>query len=170
MTDTTDHLSRRRILAIGVATVPVALAGQVMTADAQTSGQPGALTVAPVSQSGLSPRLTMHAIDTYHGTPGAGVQCKLDIFDGAAYKNMKSFETAPNGRTAEPLLVNDEFKPGRYQLSLNFEEYFAKWGVKLPTPNFFGIVAVRFNIRDASQRYHLPILFSPWGYSYYRGS
>lgn len=170
MTEADDRLSRRRILAIGAASVPVALAGQSRTSVAQTTGQPGALTVAPVSQSGLSPRLTMHAIDTFHGTPGAGVQCKLDLLDGRSYKSLKSFETAANGRTPEPLLVNEAFKPGRYKLSLNFEDYFAKWGVKLPSPNFYGIVAVRFNIRDASQRYHLPILFSPWGYSYYRGS
>jgi len=31
-------------------------------------------------------------------------------------------------------------------------------------------VPVRFVIQDATQRYHLPILFTPWGYSYYRGS
>ena len=50
------------------------------------------------------------------------------------------------------------------------EAYFAGLGVKLPTPNFLGLVPIRFRIRDASQRYHLPVLFTPWGYSYYRGS
>jgi 5-hydroxyisourate hydrolase len=31
-------------------------------------------------------------------------------------------------------------------------------------------VPIRFSVYDASQRYHVPILFNPWSYSYYRGS
>ncbi|HZV21145.1 MAG TPA: hydroxyisourate hydrolase, partial [Hyphomicrobiales bacterium] len=137
---------------------------------AQTAQQPGALTTAPTSQAGLSPRLTMHAIDTYHGTPGAGMKCQLSALDGDRYHEIKTVVTAENGRTAEPLLVDDALKAGRYELLLHFEEYFQKWNVKLPTPNFLRVVLVRFVIKDAKQRYHLPILFSPWGYSYYRGS
>ena len=53
---------------------------------------------------------------------------------------------------------------------MHVEEYFARIGVALPSPNFLSLVPIRFHIRDASQRYHLPILFTPWGYSYYRGS
>jgi 5-hydroxyisourate hydrolase len=72
-------LTRRAIIQAGIvggvaAASPFALA--------QTSPQPGALTTAPTSQSGLSPRLTMHAIDTFHGTPGAGMRCDLSVLEG----------------------------------------------------------------------------------------
>ena len=137
---------------------------------AQTTPQPGALTTAPTSQSGLSPRLTMHAIDTFHGTPGTGMKCDLSVLEGDKYRPIKSVTTAESGRTAEPLLVDDALKAGRYELLLYFEEYFQKWKVQLPTPNFLKTVPVRFVIQDTTQRYHLPILFTPWGYSYYRGS
>ena len=73
----------------------------------------------------------------------------------------------PPGR---PLLVDDGLKTGRYELLMHFEDYFARLGVKLPSPNFLSLVPIRFQIRDAGQRYHLPVLFTPWGYSYYRGS
>lgn len=140
-------------------------------ATAQTNPQqPGALTTAPTSQAGLSPRLTMHAIDTYHGTPGAGMRCDLSVLDGDKYRPVKSITTAENGRTAEPLLADDALKAGRYELLLYFEEYFQKWKAQLPNPNFLKTVPVRFVIQDTKQRYHLPILFTPWGYSYYRGS
>jgi 5-hydroxyisourate hydrolase len=119
---------------------------------------------------GLSPRLTMHAIDNFHGTPGAGMVCDLSIREGDTYRLIKTVTTAPTGRTAEPLLVDDAFKAGRYELLMHFEAYFRALDVKLPTPNFLGLVPVRFVIRDVGQRHHLPILFSPWGYSYYRGS
>jgi 5-hydroxyisourate hydrolase len=140
-------------------------------AGAQGGGQqPGGLTTAPVSQSGLSPRLTMHAIDTFHGTPGAGMRCDLSVLEGEKYRLIKTVTTAENGRTPDPLLGDDALKAGRYELLLYFEEYFRKRNVQLPTPNFLKTVPVRFVIHDITQRYHLPVLFTPWGYSYYRGS
>jgi len=160
-------LTRRAVIQAGIvggaaAASPFALA--------QTSPQPGALTTAPTSQSGLSPRLTMHAIDTFHGTPGAGMRCDLSVLDGDKYRQIKTVTTAENGRTAEPLLVGEALKAGRYELLLHFEEYFQKWKAQLPTPNFLKTVPVRFVIQDTTHRYHLPILFTPWGCSYYRGS
>jgi 5-hydroxyisourate hydrolase len=150
-----------------VAGAMVAAPGLAM---AQPAPQPGNLSVAPVSQAGLGPRLTMHAIDTYHGTPGVGLSCELGFFEGEDYRPVKTVVTAANGRTAEPLLVDDALKPGRYQLLMSFGDYFRKWQANLPSPSFLDLVPVRFIIQDARQRYHLPVLFSPWGYSYYRGS
>ncbi len=165
-------LTRRSLVATGLgaaASAGTALA-QGVPAPTGRPAKPGTLTTAPVSQSGLSPRLTMHAIDNFHGTPGAGMVCDLAMLDGDGYRPIKTVTTAPNGRTAEPLLVDDAFKTGRYELVMHVEDYFATFGVKLPSPNFLGRVPIRFRIRDAGQRYHLPVLFTPWGYSYYRGS
>jgi 5-hydroxyisourate hydrolase len=156
------------MIATGVAGGAVALSSLTMAQ--APSNQPAGLKTAPVSQMGLSPRLTMHAIDTFHGTPGAGMKCQLSVLEGGQYREIKSVTTAENGRTAEPLLAEDALKPGRYELLLYFEDYFRKRDVKLPTPNFLSVVPVRFVIKDVTQRYHLPVLFSPWGYSYYRGS
>ena len=161
-------ITRRAVIRTGLA--GAATAASPFAAAQTAPPQPGALTTAPVSQSGLSPRLTMHAIDTFHGTPGAGMRCDLSVLDGDAYRPLKTVTTAENGRTAEPLLVDDALKAGRYELLLYFEEYFQKRNAPLPTPNFLKAVPVRFVIQDVGQRYHLPILFSPWGYSYYRGS
>ena len=105
-----------------------------------------------------------------HGTPGAGMRCDLSVLEGDKFRPLKTVTTAENGRTAEPLLVDEALKAGRYELLLYFEEYFQKWKAQLPTPNFLKTVPVRFVIQDTTQRYHLPILFTPWGYSYYRGS
>lgn len=174
-------LTRRGLVATGLGTAAAISAGPALaqgtpapaapaSPPANSSAKPGTLSAAPVSQAGLSPRLTLHAIDNFHGTPGAGMVCDLALHDGDGYRPIKTVTTAPNGRTAEPLLVDEAFKPGRYELVMHVEAYFAGLGVKLPTPNFLGLVPIRFRIRDASQRYHLPVLFTPWGYSYYRGS
>jgi 5-hydroxyisourate hydrolase len=167
-------MTRRGLVATGLSAAAAASAGPARAegtpAASGAPAKPGTMTTAPVSQAGLSPRLTLHAIDNFHGTPSAGMVCDLAMHDGDGYNLIKTVTTAPSGRTAEPLLVDDAFKAGRYELVMHFGEYFAKFGVKLPSPNFLSLVPIRFRIRDAGQRYHLPVLFTPWGYSYYRGS
>src|SRR4026208_1372944 len=96
-----DAFTRRAAIQVGIMSGAV---GASPLALAQTSSQPGGLTTAPTSQSGLSPRLTMHAIDTFHGTPGAGMRCDLSVLDGDKYRHVKTVTTAENGRTAEALL------------------------------------------------------------------
>jgi 5-hydroxyisourate hydrolase len=161
-------ITRRNLIQTGVVASVVASSAQVL---AQTQPKAtDAQKVAPKSQSGLSPRLTMHAIDTFHGTPGGGMKCKLSVREGDQYKVVKSFTTAPNGRTDDPVLSETELKAGQYELELDLQSYFDDKGVKLPDQPFLTQVPIRFVVRDVTQRHHLPILFTPWGYSYYRGS
>ena len=35
---------------------------------------------------------------------------------------------------------------------------------------FFPEVKITFNVRDADEHYHVPLLLSPFGYSTYRGA
>jgi len=115
-------------------------------------------------------RLTLHAIDTYYGQTKAGMRIDLSILEGNAYKLIKTVETVERGRTKDPLLVGDELKVGRYELLMHLDDYFAAAQAPLPTPPFLSKVAIRFGVYDAKQKFHVPILFSPWSYSYYRGS
>ena len=115
-------------------------------------------------------RLTLHAIDTYYGQTREGLFIDLSILEGGAYKKIKTVETVKRGRTAEPLLIGDAVKVGRYELLMHLDDYFAGQKADLPTPQFLNKVAIRFGLYDANQKFHVPILFSPWSYSYYRGS
>lgn len=175
----TQEESKRRefltaSLALGAVVVVPQLAGCATATPAAepkaaTPDRPRGLATAPVSQTD-EPKLTMHAIDTFHGATGAGLRFDLSIREGDRYRLIKSFETVVGGRTAQPLLTREELKAGRYELLLHLDEYFSKLGTKLPTPPFLSKVPIRFAVSDAGQRYHVPILFNPWSYSYYRGS
>jgi 5-hydroxyisourate hydrolase len=177
-----DELSRREFLRTGLALGAVAVVPQLAGCASPAAekppaaekaptaaGKPQPLDKAPIQQTG-GPRLTMHAIDTFHGATGAGLKFDLSVLEGNKYRLIKSFETIVGGRTTQPLLTGDELKAGRYEMMLYFEEYFSKLGAKLPNPPFLSKVPIRFAIYDASQKYHVPVLFSPWSYSYYRGS
>jgi len=163
-------LTRRSFLPAGLALGGLGLQlANAHAADAPASA-PAGLTAAPTSMSGVSPRLTVHAIDSFHGVTGAGLKYQLSRFEGNAWKPLKTVAALAGGRPADPLLLGDEYRTGRYEILLHLDDYFAMMGAKLPQPPFLAKVPLRFVIQDVSQRVHLAALFSPWGYSYYRGS
>ncbi|MCJ2135943.1 hydroxyisourate hydrolase [Methylobacterium sp. J-026] len=169
----TPALTRRHFAGLGLGGAAAAASGGALAQAGPapaSPGQPGPLAAAPVSQAGLGPRLTLHAIDNFHGTPAAGMVCDLAWREGDTLTPIKTVVTGANGRPAEPLLADAALRVGQYELLMHVAAYFAARGVSLPSPNFLDRVPIRFRIRDAGQRHHLPVLFTPWGYSYYRGS
>ncbi|WP_042879749.1 hydroxyisourate hydrolase [Cupriavidus necator] len=124
----------------------------------------------PVQQGGLSPRLTMHALDTWHGTPAAGMRVDLFRIDNGQPRLMQTVTLAANGRSEPPLLIGDSYRTGTYELLLHVDEYFAARKASLPQPPFLSKIPLRLRVTDASQRIHLPVLVGPWSYNYYRGS
>lgn len=166
-----DHHSRRRFLAGGLAAGGAVLASGMGCAQTGTPAPaPTGLAVAPTSQLGLSPRLTFHGIDTHRGGTAPGLKVDLSRFEGGDWKKLGSFVTVAGGRVADPLLIGDAYKPGRYEVLVRVAEYYEMLGIALPKPAFLTNVPLRFQVHDASARVHLPVLFSPWTYSYYRGS
>lgn len=162
---------RRGFLAAGLAVGGAALAPRITAA----ADAPGALTAvpltaAPASQAGVSPRLTFHAVDIFSGATAAGLRLDLSRFEGGAFRLLKTVEAAAGGRPAEPLLVGDAYQPGRYEVVMHVADYFGRLVAHLPQPAFLSRVPLRIVIHDALRRVHLPVLFSPWGYSFYRGS
>jgi 5-hydroxyisourate hydrolase len=108
-------------------------------------------------------KVTTHVLDTANGRPGAGMKVELAVYEGAAWRKLKSVTTNQDGRTDEPLLEGAAFQPGQYRLKFHVGEYFRK-------KDFLDVVPVRFNVGDASASYHVPLLCSPWSYCTYRGS
>jgi 5-hydroxyisourate hydrolase len=90
--------------------------------------------------------------------------------EGNGRRLLKTIRTNADGRSDEPLLQNDEFVAGIYELVFVVGEYFAaQMGTHTMFP-FLDRVPVRFGIADPSAHYHVPLLVSPWAYSTYRGS
>lgn len=115
--------------------------------------------------------LSTHVLDTAHGRPAAGLRLHLQRLatDGSA-QTLKTLTLNADGRTDAPLLAPEEMATGRWRLLFEVAPYFRARGVDLPEPPFIDTVAVDFGIADATARYHVPLLVSPYGYSTYRGS
>ena len=113
--------------------------------------------------------LTTHVLDTYHGTPAAGVAVELARL-GEQRETVARTVTNAEGRCPQPLLSGEQMRTGLYELSFDMESYFRGKGVALPQPPVLTTVVIRIGIADASAHYHVPLLASPWSYSTYRGS
>ncbi len=117
----------------------------------------------------MSGFLTTHVLDTARGRPAAGMRLELARLSGGAREVLKAVRTNSDGRTDEPLLGQEEFETGEYEIVFHVGEYYA--GAEgVPDPPFLDRVPMRFGIADPLAHYHVPLLTSPWSYSTYRGS
>ncbi|MDE2427109.1 MAG: hydroxyisourate hydrolase [Burkholderiales bacterium] len=115
-------------------------------------------------------RLTTHVLDTAHGKPGQGIAVALYRAEQQQRHLLCQTHTNADGRCDQPLLEGAAFEAGTYELDFDIGSYFKQMGTSLPEPAFLGIVTLRFNVADASQHYHVPLVTTPWSYSTYRGS
>ena len=112
--------------------------------------------------------LTTHALDIYSGIPGKNLS--VDLFSiKNDRKKITSVVLNEDGRCDKNLLEGKNFFIGEYVLTFHVGEYF-KNKVKLPEIQFLNEIEIRFGISNNNEHYHIPLLFSPWSYSTYRGS
>ena len=108
--------------------------------------------------------LSTHVLDIARGRPAPGILVGLFSIEEGHRKHVATATTNADGRTDAPLAT--DLAPGSYELLFAVAAYFAHDGVA----TLFSEIPVRFRIAGDQQRYHIPLLLSPWGYSTYRGS
>ncbi|HYK61925.1 MAG TPA: hydroxyisourate hydrolase [Bryobacteraceae bacterium] len=104
--------------------------------------------------------ITTHVLDVARGAPAARVPVELDVFITG-----KGWHQAGRGITNNDGRIIDFAEPaaaGIYRLMFDVASYMPE--------AFFPSIAITFEIHDPSQRYHVPLLLSPFGYTTYRGS
>ena len=114
-------------------------------------------------------KLTTHVLDTFSGKPGKGIKVELFFFNGEKREKINSIILNSDGRSDKPLVENETFKNGKYELIFYIGDYFKKI-TTLDEIQFLDDVVVRFGISNNKENYHVPLLVSPWSYSTYRGS
>jgi 5-hydroxyisourate hydrolase len=115
--------------------------------------------------------LTTHVLDTARGRPAQGLKIDLYRVSGETRSKVKSVVTNADGRVdGGPVLSEETFQAGEYELVFHAGDYLRMSGQSLPEPAFLDIIPIRFGIADTTAHYHVPLLLSPFGYSTYRGS
>ncbi len=114
--------------------------------------------------------ISTHVLDTSRGAPATGLTVTLAMRGSSdsdlSWTEVRRGETDADGRLA-PLWPPDRpLEIGLFRLTFDTGSYFRRAG----GVGFYPEIRVCFEIRDASQHHHVPLLLSPFGYSTYRGS
>ena len=110
--------------------------------------------------------ISTHVLDTARGRPAAHVPVTLSRVDDAGETPLGSGETDDDGRQHDLFPAGAELEAARYRLTFDTGSYFRSQHVK----GFYPQVVIDFEVRDAKEHYHVPLLLSPHGYATYRGS
>lgn len=109
--------------------------------------------------------ISTHVLDTSSGLPASALSVALDVLVAEdSWQRIAAGATNPDGRASE-LGRAAELAGRTCRLRFETGAYFRARG----TPSFFPYVDVVFVVA-AAERYHVPLLLSPFGYSTYRGS
>ncbi|XP_072374127.1 5-hydroxyisourate hydrolase isoform X2 [Scyliorhinus torazame] len=109
--------------------------------------------------------LTTHILNTAQGVPAAHVAVSVYRVEDKAWREIARGATNSDGR-CPGLLTSETFVPGIYKMKFATDEYWQS----LKMTSFYPYIEVVFNILDASQKYHIALLLTPFSYSTYRGS
>lgn len=106
--------------------------------------------------------LSVHAVDVASGRPAVGMRVEVFRLEP---ERMRVAEGAlgPGGALDHPI-ARQRLEPGLYEVLFHIGRYLGA------ADGFLEVAPFRFRIGDPDQHYHLPLKFTPWGYSLFRGS
>ena len=110
-------------------------------------------------------QITTHVLDVSIGRPASNMMVTLELHTGDSWQELAKGNTDSDGRV-KGLLGPLVLTTGTFRLTFETGEYFAV----RKTETLYPQVSIIFEVRDAHQHYHIPLLLSPFGYSTYRGS
>ncbi|NOT33577.1 MAG: hydroxyisourate hydrolase [Candidatus Eisenbacteria bacterium] len=110
--------------------------------------------------------ITTHVLDLALGRPAAGLQVRLDKYRDGDWIEAARGATDADGRLKDLLTEGERPATGSWRITFVIGDYFRSFGMM----SFYSEIPIVFEVRDADQHYHVPLLVSPFGYSTYRGS
>lgn len=111
-------------------------------------------------------KITTHVLDVSVGRPATNVPVLLETQSAnGAWSEAGRGLTDSDGRLKD-FTTGKTLATGTYRLTFDTRTYFAGQNIAGLYPQ----VSIVFEVKDAQEHYHIPLLLSPFGYSTYRGS
>lgn len=112
--------------------------------------------------------ISIHAVDVTRGVPAAGLKVMIFRVNGSHDQLAEGMLTS-QGTLDHSIVQGEKVESGLYEAVFYIGDFYRRLGYPLPEPPFLDVVPYQFGIGDAEQHYHLPLKFSPWGFSLFRG-
>jgi len=113
--------------------------------------------------------ISVHAVDVARGRVAEGMAVRIArIAPDGARITIAEARIGPNGMLDHPVAQGVGVEAGEHEVLMEIGAFLAATGSEAPP--FLDVVPFRFRVFDVAQHYHLPIKFTPFGYSLYRGA
>ena len=113
--------------------------------------------------------ISVHAVDVAAGLPAAGLRVGLWRITENGREVIAEGACSAAGVLDHPVAHGTGVTAGIYEADFHIAEFYRAKGAKLPDPAFLDVATYRFGIAAAEQHFHLPLKFTAWGYSLFRG-
>jgi len=110
--------------------------------------------------------ITTHVLDTRLGKPASNISCVLQRNGSKQWTEVGRGRTNSDGRVELFEGGPSTLTPAIYRIIFDTGGYFRSQGLT----GFYPEVVITFEVTSLEERYHVPLLLSPYGYSTYRGS
>ena len=113
--------------------------------------------------------ISVHAVDVAAGVPARGLAVELWQLGPTGPHLLATGTCGQTGALDHPCVTGAGVTSGLYEARFAIGAYYRAQGMTLPEPAFLDQACYRFGIMDATQHYHLPLKFTAWGFSLFRG-
>jgi len=108
--------------------------------------------------------ISIHAVDVASGRPAQGLRVEIWRTEPAAMRIAEG-RLGSNGQLDHPVVGGSGIEAGEYEVRFHLEEFFASSA----GAGFLTVAPFRFRIDQVDEHFHLPMKFTRWGYSLFRG-
>jgi 5-hydroxyisourate hydrolase len=109
--------------------------------------------------------ISVHAVDVARGKPAQGMRVEVFALEPQRIQLADGI-LAANGALEHPI-TQTRLSAGMHEVVFHLGAFLREAGIDAA---FLDETPFRFRIADPGQHYHLPLKFTPWGYSLFRGS
>jgi 5-hydroxyisourate hydrolase len=110
--------------------------------------------------------ISTHILDIAIGRPAADVTVALSYSSANQWQILSEHKTDADGRCRQLLPEGRPLEPGLYRVLFKTAAYYETQRLA----GLYPFVEIAFEVRDAEQHYHIPLLLTANGYTTYRGS
>ena len=110
--------------------------------------------------------VSTHILDTALGRPAADVPVSLARRQQEQWVHVSEARTDGDGRARQLLPEGTALTAGLYRVRFETGAYYEAQHLS----GLYPYVEIAFEVRDAEQHYHIPLLLTANGYTTYRGS
>ncbi|WP_406855490.1 hydroxyisourate hydrolase [Alsobacter sp. KACC 23698] len=115
--------------------------------------------------------ISLHGVDIAKGVPATGLFVELYACGSADAERRKVAEGAlgPHGALDHPVVRGEGVEAGPYECLFHLGDWMRANGYSEAEAGFMNVLPFRFVVTRIDEHYHLPLKFTPWGVSLFRG-